>query len=545
MRKHDVEARYRSLVDNSGGGLTITEIQGDGTPVNTFISDGMLRLLHSTRTQWDTHHSNNIYEKVHPDDVDAARDFFERLCENGGNDTASYRLLCDDGAVTWTNASGSCIVENGKTQIYTIHTDVTKQYAMLDQITFLNHTAVDLFSGTDADSAFDIGLTDILEFFDGQRAYIFEFDTDNKTACNTYEVCAPDAEPAKDLLQEVPYAAFSKWFSLFDRDGYIAISDVSTLEEGRETERELLELQNISSLIVVPMKEDGDIIGMMGVDDPARNVDQMPRLQAIGNYVSILLSRRDMTHKLRDRNLRMQAMMNDTPGGFAQMLIHADNSVLPIFFNDGFCRMIGMTRSETHEIYDMDAYAGLYPADRARISALLSDAIENRTALTTRMHMQTGDGGGVPVEAHYHVWENPDGELFINGYYHDISETLAQEEEYRRNIAYRNINSKGTIGSFHLNVTKISLMMLYRMILTFCRLSKPVRWMIFWIAVLQTIALKNMMSLYLCFPAVLFLKLLPTERVRWLLNTPCSCLMTERYGFVQLSISLKTRRPAI
>ncbi|MCI2056598.1 MAG: PAS domain-containing protein [Oscillibacter sp.] len=594
MNRQDTEKCYRSLVDHLGGGLTITEIRDDGTLVNRFTSDGMLRLLHMTREQWEEHRGENLYAKVYPDDRGIARAFFEKLRDNGEIQSAIYRLVCADGSAAWASMTGTCTIDHGKTYIYTVHTDISQQKeseqkernakeqlesvlssitcgicayeyseseqiarvlfanqsyysmfgytkaqfdsevadtlslvypedlpklmerirkayqtgemqtleyrcrkrvgeviwvsanarptsifsssekvllcettditqhkqmgvetaAMLEQITFLNHAAGDLLSGTDADPAVDVVLMDILCFFSGKRAYVFEFDTAKKTASNTYEVCAPGTEPAKDILQEVPYASFSVWFDLFDRDGCIAISDVSALGKDRVVERGLLEMQNISSLIVVPMKEKGRLIGMMGVDDPAKNVDQLPRLQAIGDYISVMLARRNMTRELHDSNLRMKAMMNDTPGGFAQMLVHADNSITPVFFNDGFSQLLGMTNEETHRLFDMDAYAGLHPEDCARIDGLLRDTIEKRGAITTRVRLLTGTGSYITVEVHYCVWENPDGKLFVNGYYRDISDRLAQEEEYRRNIAYRDITGKSAIDSYHLNVTQ-------------------------------------------------------------------------------------------
>lgn len=326
--------------------------------------------------------------------------------------------------------------------------------AMLGQITFLNRAAGDLLSGTDADLALNTGLWDILRYFDGRRAYIFEFDTDRETAANTYEVCAPGTVPAKDILQEVPFSSFAAWFGLFERDGCIAISDVSALGDDRAAERELLRVQQISSLIVVPMRENGRLTGMMGVDDPARNVDQLPGLQAIGDYISVMLVRRRMTQELRDSNLRLQAMMSDTPGGFVQMVIHEDGTITPDYINDGFCGMLGMTQKEAHAVFDADAYAGAHPDDCERVSALLSETIAKRSAATTRVRLRTGGKGYITVEAHYRVWEKPDGRLFLNGYYRDISDRLAKEEEYRRNMAYREVNDRRAIGSYHLNVTR-------------------------------------------------------------------------------------------
>ncbi len=326
--------------------------------------------------------------------------------------------------------------------------------ALLGQIIFMNKAAGDLLSGTDADSAVAAGLQDILHYFAGQRAYIFEFDAKRETASNTYEVCAPAAEPMKSFLQDVPYTSFAAWFGLFDRDGYIAIADVEALGADRAVEREILAARHLTSLLLVPLKEKGRLIGMMGVDDPAKNLEQLPRLQALQDYFSVILSHRNLLRELRDNNLRMQNMMRDIPGGFAQMAIRADSSIIPVYINDGVCQMLDMTQEEVYKVFGVDAYNGVHPKDRARVMTLLQETIAKRATVTIRMRMLTGKENYIPVEAKYRIWENPEGKLFLNGYYRDISEMLAKEEEYRRNLAYRDINSRDTIGSFHMNVTK-------------------------------------------------------------------------------------------
>ncbi len=461
--RQETEARYRSLVDNAGGGLTITEVGEDGALTNIFTSDGMLRLMHASRKQWESFSAcGDVYAKVYAEDVDVARSVFGSLKEDGQSASAAYRLVRMDGGTVWVNVTGRMAAENRKKHIYAVHTDITalktieqKEHNVTAQLVFLNRVAGDLLSSTDADSAINIVLEDVLKHFCGRRSYVFEFDVPHCIACNTYEVCAAGVEPAIDILRAVPFSDFSEWFKIFDRDGYIAILDTSVInDEDRATERALLEAQEISSLVVVPLYEDGVLIGMMGVDDPTMNADQMARLQAIGNYMSVMLSRRNMTRELNDSNARMEVMMNDTPGGFAQMIIHPDNSITPCFFNDGFCRMLGMTREQTHVLFDSDAYAGAHPDDRAPIAEQLAKTVAARSTLTARVRFLTARGVYIPVEVYYSVWEKSSNEFYLNGYYRDISDKIALEENYKRNLAYRDVTAKNAIASFHLNVTR-------------------------------------------------------------------------------------------
>ncbi len=595
--KREMETRYRSLVDNSGGGLTITQRHDDGSLENIFTSEGMFRMMRLTRAQCAEAYRGDVYAKVHPDDVSYARSVFDGLRINDETRSAIYRIRCGDGGYVWVNVTGRCVVDNGRTFLYAVHTDITlqkeneyraraatgqlesvmenvtcgicayayspdshisrllfanqsyyallgytkeqfdqevedtfrfvypddigrvqaqvqialdtgepqridyrcmkrtgdviwvsvnerftniygsdqivllcetveiterkrmenEQAAMLEQIVFLNHVAGDLLSGSDTDRAIHIVLRDVLEYFAGERAYVFELDTAARIAHNTYEECETGVKPAINLLREVSFDTFRAWFALFDRDGYIAIPNVDLLGKDRAAERALLEEQRISALLVVPLKKDGKIIGMMGVDNPARNTSQMARMQAIGDYMSVMLERRNLLTELEDGNARMEMMINDTPGGFALMAIHADGSVEPRMFNDGFCRMLGFTREETFALFNKDAYAGIHPDDRAGVRAILETICDDKAVFSARIRIMTAAGDYIAAEAHYRTWRNTAGERFLNGYYRDISEQVVLEENYRHNMAYREMIGRNAIGSFHINVTKNSI----------------------------------------------------------------------------------------
>lgn len=462
--RQKAESRYRDIAENSGGGLTITEIKDNAAPANIFTSEGMLRLMRMTRQQWDAVAVNDIYAKVFPADREIARSIFDRIRKNGESASATYRLIRGDGKYAWVNVTGRCVVENGETHIYAVHMDISaqkqieeKERNMSTQLAFLNRIAGDMLLGVSAEAAIRVVLQDILAHFAGRRSYVFEFDTEKQLAHNTYEVCAEGVEPAIDLLKSVPFADFSEWFVLFARDSYVAIFDTASLGPDRATERSLLEAQNISALVAVPLIENGKIIGMMGVDDPEKNSEQMEYLRVIGDYMSVMLQRRNMLKELSDNNSRMEIMMRDTPGGFAQMLIHADGSIVPSYFNDGFCHMLGMTRQEVHALFDTDAYAGVHPDDSGRAKEQLAKTIRENGTLITRLRFRTASGAYIPVEVYYRVWEKAHGEIYLNGYYRDISEKVKLEEEYKKNLAYRELAGENMLASFRLNVTRNTL----------------------------------------------------------------------------------------
>lgn len=103
------------------------------------------------------------------------------------------------------------------------------------------------------------------EFAQTDRAYVFEF-LPGDVARNTYEWCAPGIIPEIENLQNLPRAMLNFWIASLASGEAIHVPDVMALEGARSFEREFLAIQQIQSLLVVPMVTDNDLIGFIGFD---------------------------------------------------------------------------------------------------------------------------------------------------------------------------------------------------------------------------------------------------------------------------------------
>ena len=50
-----------------------------------------------------------------------------------------------------------------------------------------------------------------------------------------------------------------------------------------------------------------------------RAMNHIEHLAVLGDYVAVLINRRDLLTKIENDNVNMQRLMNDTPGGFVRM----------------------------------------------------------------------------------------------------------------------------------------------------------------------------------------------------------------------------------
>ena len=100
------------------------------------------------------------------------------------------------------------------------------------------------------------------EFVGADRAYVFSFDSKTGNCTNTHEWCQKAITPQLANLQNVPLA--SEWIEQFRAGQTVNISDLKKLSQGLA--KEILEPQEIKSLLAVPMLNNNECIGFIGFD---------------------------------------------------------------------------------------------------------------------------------------------------------------------------------------------------------------------------------------------------------------------------------------
>lgn len=141
-------------------------------------------------------------------------------------------------------------------------------------------------------------LETIGRYYGADRAYIFEFDLTNYTMDNTFEWCAEKIQAEKDKLQKVHISVIDSWMKKFQekREFYI-----SALEEDVAHDRadfEILKMQGIKSLMAAPLLRDDEIVGFLGVDNPAKHSGDMLLLRSVVDFVTADLEKRRLIEEL-------------------------------------------------------------------------------------------------------------------------------------------------------------------------------------------------------------------------------------------------------
>jgi PAS domain S-box-containing protein len=109
-------------------------------------------------------------------------------------------------------------------------------------------------------------LSRVGQFFNVDRAYIFQFTPDGKAMSNTHEWCADGIKAEIITLQNMAVDSLPWWSAQLRSQSAVYIPIVDDLDEEAALEKAELTRQNIKSLLSVPMVSDGVVTGVFGLD---------------------------------------------------------------------------------------------------------------------------------------------------------------------------------------------------------------------------------------------------------------------------------------
>ena len=100
------------------------------------------------------------------------------------------------------------------------------------------------------------------------RIYIFEDNKKKHVTNNTYEWCSEGIQPEIDFLQGVDVDIIDWWYKAFDKKENVIIQDVETIKKDHAYTYNTLKVQNVTRLVVCPIRYKDEISGFFGVDNP-------------------------------------------------------------------------------------------------------------------------------------------------------------------------------------------------------------------------------------------------------------------------------------
>ena len=187
----------------------------------------------------------------------------------------------------------------------------------------------------DFTAAVNSGLTTILEYYDADRTYIFEFQWKENLTRNTYEICRDGISPQIENLQTVPVDVVARWVDSFEdqeQNTIIFIGDVDALKDDptHRLEYDCLHPQGIKSLIAVPIFINGKLHGFLGIDNPRSHMDALTLLTQLTYIIANELQKRLLTEALTKKSYQDPLTGLNNRLAYDEMLDHLRGKEFPV-----------------------------------------------------------------------------------------------------------------------------------------------------------------------------------------------------------------------
>ena len=148
------------------------------------------------------------------------------------------------------------------------------------------------------DTALDLVLEEITNYYQADRGYIFEINHEAKTVSNTHEYNREGVEPQIEMLQNLPLEIIDRWVEIFNAHKYIFIDSINKELDSNSDEYKILKEQDIERLLAVPFYVEGKLIGFIGIDNPKYDYKDTTLLKSISFFVFYDMTRRAQIKEL-------------------------------------------------------------------------------------------------------------------------------------------------------------------------------------------------------------------------------------------------------
>lgn len=159
-------------------------------------------------------------------------------------------------------------------------------------------------------------LKNIGEFVKADRTYIFDYDFEKENCSNTYEWCADGIEAEIHNLQEIPIEFIPYWVDKHKKGLDFTVENVANLpDDGENGLKHILSLQDIKSLITIPMIQHKKLVGFVGFDSVKiiKNYSQTEKdiLFLYSNMLVNLFERKKNDEIIKNENILKESLLRN------------------------------------------------------------------------------------------------------------------------------------------------------------------------------------------------------------------------------------------
>jgi len=393
-----------------------------------------------------------ILDFINPEDREV---FIQAITKSlkTGTSTGKARFRRKNGEYVWLEFKGKTFTDNESiSKILLISRDITERKEHEKTIkkrlafeTVISKVSSEFVGITDFDVSIKRALADIGRLSGASRANLFMLSEDRTLMSNTHEWCADGVTPQQDTLQNLPCQMFPWWMAKLWNREIIHIKDISKIPKEAQAEKEILERQDIKSLLILPLYTREKFIGFIGFDNVVKagnwNVFDFTILQTLSQFMVRFIEHNRSVQYLRESENNYRLITEN-----ANDLIAVLNGNFKFEFinNQTFQRLLGYSQKD---LLGRSALELLHPADVEIALKLVSEgtAIDEGTG---ELRIQRKNGTYIWVDVRGQRFFNKDGQKKALLITRDITERKRTEEKLqdafekiqRQNVELQELN---------------------------------------------------------------------------------------------------------
>ena len=326
LHEREALSRMQAIMDNVHSGIIAVKRDANDNIRVVFANNGFYSMLGYTEEQFKDEIAN-VEAAVFPADLPIINDCVIRTVVDGYAQSCEFRLIRSDQSIIWVQIVTSVLAGSNADlgTILGVITDISADKEYKEQLSFLNSTAHDLLAFPKPDDAIKHTLLQAIDYFEADRAFVFEIDFEHQLMHCSYEQNAPGIGSDSAWHRDIPFDDAKKLFGGMDPDNPTAIKRSRELGEDMAELRRYLISHGISAFVTTPMMRFNNnnnnnnsryrnLIGFIGIENPARIDKHFNRLSALGDFVAILTTRRDLYDSIsaeRKYAAKLEASLSD------------------------------------------------------------------------------------------------------------------------------------------------------------------------------------------------------------------------------------------
>lgn len=221
--------------------------------------------------------------------------------------------------------------------------EVRRRLELESTIASISSRFVGLF---DMDESVDATLANIGALLRASRAYLFQYRDGGAVMDNTHEWCAEGVSAQKDNLQGILSEDLPWWTTQLMAGKTIRITNISELPEEARATRDILEAQDIRSLLVFPVYATDELTGFIGFDNVQTTSewsdDDIALLRTVSEIIGNSLARIEAEEEVQAQEQFSTNLLDTMHDGVVMM----DLKGCLGYVNPAFCALTGFDEAE-------------------------------------------------------------------------------------------------------------------------------------------------------------------------------------------------------